>query len=747
MALSGYTLLAFGLVAWSLESGVAAQHLILLWPAAGVCAWAAVRHGWKCAPVVLVSHQAYAPADPDLLYFATNVFNAAGYVLAYVVHRRLGGTDAIFSSVREALIFVFSFAVGMSIVTGVFGSFIYMMIFNASYSDYGLLLWRWALSDFSGVVLVAPAMAALFQIRDESWVARLRALSSEGWRVMFATAVVISAIGAMTVLTPTGLGKFPTILLIMPLCIWLALDNKPRSSTISLTVTILSALYIMLHSKGTVSETAFFAAQPYAVMLMLTCLVIRASNTERNVALAALGAERAQLERTVAERTRELKALSETDVLTGLANRRSFEVSLKHVFDDAQQKGVLSFLLCLDLDRFKLVNDTSGHAAGDELLKRIAEILTQNVRDTDVVGRLGGDEFSLLLLNCPREVAMRIAEKIRMDVAELKLRWAGDVHKVGASIGIVRVDPECNDVEEVVQLGDAACYVAKNGGRNRVHMADTVDTKVETLRGTGQWASRISEAIDNDHFVLFAQEIQAANATSDEPPHMEVLIRLRDPLNGELIAPGAFLPAAERFNLMTQIDEWVVSRLIRTLEAHDPLGARHARYWVNLSGTSVGDSRFADFLIAAIDDCALARGVINFEITETAVIQKVDEACALMEQLQKRGCAFALDDFGIGQSSFSHLKLLPVDQIKVDGMFVRAVTTDAIDKIFVQSIIDIAHTMGIKAVVEFVEDDAIHAAVCEMGADYCQGFAIDRPAPLEERLANPSIDASAGGSF
>ncbi|MFK8028800.1 MAG: ATP-binding protein [Gammaproteobacteria bacterium] len=310
MALTAYTLAAYACVYWGYASGLTAKSLILIWPAAGICSWVAVRYGWKCVPVVFLSHQIHSfflsPEYHGGMHLAVNLCNAVGYFVVTLIYQRLGGTHNIFDSLRQTLLFIFSFALGMSFITGASASLFYLHFLDLPFSHYGPLLWRWTLSDFSGVVLVAPAFFALFKFRNEGWRNRLRNIVSEGGLSILAAVAVMCGIGALALLKPNGLGQFPTILLIMPLCIWLALSDKPRSSLVLLTATIMATMFIMLNANGAASEARYFAVQPYAVMLMLTCLVIRASNTERNVALEALSAERAQLEVNVDKRTKEL---------------------------------------------------------------------------------------------------------------------------------------------------------------------------------------------------------------------------------------------------------------------------------------------------------------------------------------------------------------------------------------------------------------------------------------------------------
>ena len=441
--------------------------------------------------------------------------------------------------------------------------------------------------------------------------------------------------------------------------------------------------------------------------------------------------------------TVQLEYQASYDELTGLLNRRAFEDELQRAWEKAASHRVPSYLMFMDLDQFKVVNDTSGHSAGDQLLRAVSEILLDSVRANDVVARLGGDEFGIILLDCPTDVAERIAESIRSALEVFRFQWDSEVYRIGVSIGGVPIDKKVGDVNELQQLADAACYAAKEAGRNRVHLVAGEKDSARVHRGQVRWVQRIREAMDNNRFAIYAQMIRPLSEDTREPERLEVLLRLRDPETRRLIPPGAFLPAAERYGLSIELDKWVVSSLLDALFIHQSFQADERSYWINLSGTSISDKRFAEFLMQAIERSPLPPGTINFEITETAVIRNVAEAGSLMTQLRGMGCKFALDDFGSGLSSFGYLKKLPVDYLKIDGMFIRDLLRDRTDKIFVKSIIDIAHTLEIKTIVEFVENDELLQVVTELGADYAQGFAIGRPfvlAPKFPRSVNTASD-------
>jgi diguanylate cyclase (GGDEF)-like protein/PAS domain S-box-containing protein len=428
--------------------------------------------------------------------------------------------------------------------------------------------------------------------------------------------------------------------------------------------------------------------------------------------------------------TDQLEYHASYDDLTGLLNRRSYESELARAWEKVKVADMSCYLLYMDLDQFKVVNDTSGHAAGDQLLRRVSEIVRSVVRVKDTVCRLGGDEFGVILWDCSPDVAYRIAESIRTGIENLRFQWDSQTYRVGVSIGGMQIDPDCNDVAELQQLADSACYAAKEAGRNRVHMVAGLNDSARIHRGQIRWVQRLREAMDNNRFEIFCQVIAPLRDDAHEPERHEITLQLRDSETGKLIPPSAFLPAAERYGLSIELDQWVVRNLLRAISAHSSLRSEPRQYWINLSGTSIGDTRFADFLMDAIGNSTLPSGTINFEIAETAVIRRVVETGELMSMLREMGCRFALDDFGSALSSFDYLKKLPVDCLKIDGSFVRNLLRDKTDQVFVRSIIDIAHALDMQAVVALVDNEELLTVVRQLGADFAQGLAIGKPSVL-----------------
>ena len=441
--------------------------------------------------------------------------------------------------------------------------------------------------------------------------------------------------------------------------------------------------------------------------------------------------------------TRQLEYQANFDELTGLVNRRAFAEQLAQIADRAPGQTD-AYLMFLDLDQFKIVNDTCGHAAGDALLQQVATLISSCVREGDTVARLGGDEFALIINECTQSVALQRAENVRTRIQDLEFIWDTELFRIGASIGVVPIDSAVQDLNELQQLADAACYAAKEAGRNRVHLVGGDGDAAHEHRGEMRWVQRLNHAIDHNNFRLYGQRIVSLSGGPDQPERIEVLLRMYDRAANRLIPPGAFLPAAERYGLQGRLDQWVLRNVIDVLSAQDPAEVANQEFWVNLSGATVGDASLAKDLIATVQEADLPRGAINFEITETAVIRKIDDAIELIQALRGMGCRFALDDFGSGLSSFGYLKRLNVDCLKIDGQFVRDITTDPTDRIFVKSIIDIAHTLDMRIVAEFVEDEDILQLVRTLGSDYAQGFGIHRPEPLDAMITLTTAIRNAG---
>jgi len=424
------------------------------------------------------------------------------------------------------------------------------------------------------------------------------------------------------------------------------------------------------------------------------------------------------------------------DPLTGLTNRREFETLLNAAIVDHRLNGTDYALLYLDLDQFKVINDTCGHAAGDGLIRKIAWLINEQLPSRDVLARLGGDEFGALLRDIRCDDAVALADAIRCRIAELRFDWEGRIFAVNSSIGVTVIDHTLGTVSDALSAADQACYLAKDSGRNRVQLYRPDDQRVQTRHGEMRWVERINAALDNDSFVLVAQEIRATGANEPVNRHsplqrFELLLRMTAN-DGTWIAPMAFIPAAERYGLMPRVDRWVIAQACRELAALRAQGRWLPVCMINLSGASVSDPSLADYISGCLLKYELPGPQIGFELTETAAIGNLASASVLMTRLRGLGSPIALDDFGSGMSSFSYLKALPIDFLKIDGAFVRNVSSDPVDRAVVEAIQRVGRVMGIQTIAESVEDEAALKALTQIGVDYAQGWHVARPALLTE---------------
>lgn len=413
------------------------------------------------------------------------------------------------------------------------------------------------------------------------------------------------------------------------------------------------------------------------------------------------------------------------DSLTGLINRQEFENRLQKVLQKTQSDQSEHALFYLDLDQFKIINDTCGHVAGDELLCQLSTLLKGSIRKCDTLARLGGDEFGVLMEYCPLDKAEKMAHEQRQLIENFNFAWKDQIFKIGVSIGLVPISGHSGHLSDILKDADAACYAAKDQGRNRVYVYDRNDERVTTLRGHMQWVARINQALEKDSFILYFQTIIPVDQQVQEGDHYELLLRLEE--NGQIFSPNAFLPAAERYNLSGKIDRWVVGKALNYfIQDKTRLDKLH-QCAINLSGQTLGDDDFLVFVVEKLKETGVPPEKICFEITETAAIININNASRVINELRELGCRFALDDFGSGLSSFAYLKHLPVDFLKIDGIFVKDIVDDPIDFAMVKSINDIGHVMGKKTIAEFVESDEILQKLRSIGVDYAQGYAISKP--------------------
>ena len=425
-----------------------------------------------------------------------------------------------------------------------------------------------------------------------------------------------------------------------------------------------------------------------------------------------------------------------SDPLTGLANRREFNRMLELLVEDAKSNGNAHALLYMDLDQFKVINDTCGHMVGDDLLIKLADTIKEKVRSSDTLARLGGDEFGLLLSRCTVDEAMHTAESLRDTICGLAYKWQDRPYRVGVSIGVCGIDGSAS-APEILSYADAACYVAKDKGRNRAQLyfggKDCTGRRKEM-----EWITRINHALQEDRFELHFQKISPLNQSGPCLEHREILLRMLDE-NRELILPGQFIPPAERYDMMSNLDRWVVrkvfsSGLSQLRQSHAQCaadGLQCTLMWtVNLSGKSLGDEGFMDYIKTLFQEHAPPPGSICFEITETTAVGNLTQTLRFMETFKEFGCHFALDDFGSGVSSFGYLKNLPVDILKIDGSLIRGVASNRVDYAMVEAIQHVAKELRVQTIAEYVEDQATLDALGRIGIDYAQGYAIHKPEPL-----------------
>jgi diguanylate cyclase (GGDEF)-like protein/PAS domain S-box-containing protein len=427
--------------------------------------------------------------------------------------------------------------------------------------------------------------------------------------------------------------------------------------------------------------------------------------------------------------TRQMSYQATHDALTGLVNRREFERRLEEAIESGHRGDGQHVLAYLDLDRFKLVNDTSGHLAGDSMLREVAKLLRDAVRDSDTVGRIGGDEFGILLVGCPLDKARQIADDVTRAVGDHRFVWRDKIYNVGASIGLVEISRESGTLEELLAAADTACYVAKKQGSGRVVVYSARDEALARHTGEIQWLQRLQSALKENRFHLYHQVIVPAHE-EEAGPAMEVLVRLQDESGHDLL-PAEFMRAAERYRLMGLVDRWVVQTTLAALgRGAIAVEPRHS-VAINISGQTLGDAQFLEFVVECLDSTGVTPGQVCFEIAESAVIANLDHARRFVGVLHGMGCQFALDDFGSGVGSFSNLKTLPLDYLKIDGSFIRNLARDSVNQAMVTAMIKLARTLNFKVIAEHVEDSAAEEAARRMGVDYLQGYAIGRPQPLQ----------------
>ncbi len=421
----------------------------------------------------------------------------------------------------------------------------------------------------------------------------------------------------------------------------------------------------------------------------------------------------------------ELEQQSAVDSLTGLLTRRKFDRHLEELLLSLQSESDTHGLFYIDLDQFKVVNDSCGHLCGDELLRQVGQLLRRQIRSKDILSRIGGDEFGLILVSCSQNEALQVGRKILRAFSQFHFSWDELMFTIGASIGGVIIDGPYYNSETLMKQADTACYIAKEKGRNRIQMYDSKDMAVEMRGGLQRWVNQLHSALDTGRFALCRQQIMPlSSAAQSTCRHYEILLRLREN-GGQLILPGAFIPAAEYYNLSPRIDRWVTREIValhaRSVHKHPVI------YFINLSGLTLGDDGFIQEISSLLKDVISYKFRICFEITETAAIRNLTAAINFMDKFRDLGCEFALDDFGSGFSSFGYLKTLPVDFIKIDGSFVTNIIEEPLDLAVVRAINEVAGVFGKRTIAECVESGEVQNVLKGLGIDYVQGYHIGRP--------------------
>ena len=492
-------------------------------------------------------------------------------------------------------------------------------------------------------------------------------------------------------------------------------------------------LRTVLHNTLTQGQSSNIGNYPKLIFDDGEAVIIKGRiNALSSTAKQAIGSVVVLQDVTLAHRMKEILSYQAShDELTSLINRREFERRLEDSIFRANSDDINSVLLYLDLDQFKLINDTCGHDAGDLLLRQLTGLLRTRLRKNDTLARLGGDEFAALLPGCDLGIGNRIAEEMRQTVNEYRFNWKGRNLSVGVSIGLVMVDDSHDRVATLLKAADSACYIAKEAGRNQVVVYQADGNEEMRRHHEMSQAALIRDSLEKNRFRLHCQPIVSTDMLSNPKWGIEILIRMIDSA-GEIVPPMAFIPAAERYNLMMHIDRWVLDSVCEQWVKNSALFERLDKCTINLSGQSIANEEFLEHVISRIQNAKLPWEKICFEITETAAVASIEKAQHFMNVLSRLGCRFALDDFGSGLSSFTYLKHLPVDFLKIDGAFVKDMLNDKIDAAIVRSISEVGKAMELMTIAEFVEDTEVIKALKEAHVDYAQGYGICRPIPLEE---------------
>jgi diguanylate cyclase (GGDEF)-like protein len=690
------------------------DEVALFWPASGLALAMVLRHGlrwaWLVPAALLLVHLTISPVSVRFLPWSLAA-NFLGVLAGGWAATR--GAELQRGLVRDGLQVVVG-GVSMALVSGLFGSagmWYAGMVATPQLDD---TLLRWVLGDLLGVLSVTPVvMLALRRLGRPPQSARPEHVGeSLLWNIALFASFLLMAWG-MSASSAYALGLSALPLTVM---LWSALRFSPLRTAISVLLTVL-----LLGGFAGLGLAGFRASQPtleVAILLMYLCLIA----VLPMVLALTVSEHRAAVRR--------LLLRASTDPLSGLPNRGAFEAQVRQaLLDPASTPLALAYL---DLDNLKLVNDTASHRAGDALIVAVANALRTQMQPGDLLAHLGGDEFVVLLHNASPAIARERAQALLRTVENSHCRFGEEDFGTTTSIGLMQFNPEQTEFAVALSQADAACFKAKELGGDRVCVAGSADADPTS---TMRWTVRIREALQHDDFLLYAQSIAPLHASNDEGLHFELLLRMRDARGGAVHTPDRFIPAAERFQLASRIDRKVVRMALDWLESHPKFTEQVAMCSINLSAGTVLDDGFVGFIAERLQRSAVPADRICFEITETSAMRDPARAQRVIDALRGLGCRFALDDFGTGFCSFSQLRSLDVDFIKIDGSFVREVQTSPLATEVVSSITRIAHLLHKRTIAEHTETDAVRAVLAAMGVDYAQGYAIDRPQPLEAYAA------------
>ncbi len=704
---------------------LAPGEVSLFWPASGVAYAAVLRYGprWSLfVPIpVLLNHWLFNLVPHEFLPYsvASNLLSAlAGYYVCTLIT----GTRARLS-VRSGFGLMCG-ALTMSITSGLIGTAGLVASGMAAGEEHWLAFARWAMSDLLGIICLAPSVLYLthrssgghsltvngrYSSAREKWV----------WALCAALTVPIFYYAG----TRSGLYSLGLVSLPLALLLWSAARFEPLWSVLGTGVAVLAITSLTALGLG-----GFQAPKdPLDTALLLGFMCLFANIPL--MLMAAISEQRAA--------TRQALTRAVTDAATGLPNRSAFEEAVQRAMS---RRGEEHGLMYLDLDHLSLINDTAGHAAGDTVIEAIGALLRSRAGQDDQVFRIGGDEFALLL-HGPPNASLRTAEIVLRTIERFRIGWQDQTLNVTVSIGLATFRAGEADSARLFSLADSACFTAKELGGNRICVANHEPGELQERTAAMRWAVRIREALDNGLFELDCQAIMPLGAAPSPGRHFEFLLRMRDPETGQRLAPGHFIPAAERFHLDVQLDRHVIELALGWLEARPEAAAQVHLCAINLTAASMVDESFQRFLVERVLGSPLPASILCFEITETSAVRDLARAQTLITQLRALGCAFALDDFGTGFCSFNYLRSLDVDYFKIDGSFIRDLRDSQLSTVIVRSITDIAHVLNKKTIAEQVESGDDCDLLRSLGVDFAQGFGLHRPEPLEEYFGHPATNS------